>query len=223
MIFPLPEKPPSQRFVRALKEPCWRRTSLDETQCCKPAVGTMNTATGTKGGGLSSPGVYYAGVVGMDSLLNAICVLVTAAVVLTFVPGLRLRERSQLSMRDQGSALLGFIILALVEEVSVLRSGLVDGERIVAACAAGLLAGPWLGGGLSLFVTWLAVGYDGLPLGSVGISILCGGLAGGWLYRWRRELAQHPLMGFGLTFAVSLLRSGYFFFYVSGSEAALYP
>jgi 5-methyltetrahydropteroyltriglutamate--homocysteine methyltransferase len=30
MIFPLPEKPPSQRFVRVLKEPCWRRTSLDE-------------------------------------------------------------------------------------------------------------------------------------------------------------------------------------------------
>jgi len=103
----------------------------------------------------------------MDSLFNAICVLVTAAVVLTFVPGLRLRERSQLSMRDRGSALLVFIILGLVEEVSILRSGLVDGERIVAVCAAGLLTGPWVGGAVGLFVTWLAVWYDGLPLGSV--------------------------------------------------------
>ena len=103
----------------------------------------------------------------MDSLFNAICVLVTAAVVLTFVTGLRLRERSQLSMRDRGSALLVFIILGLVEEVSILRSGLVDGERIVAVCAAGLLTGPWVGGAVGLFVTWLAVWYDGLPLGSV--------------------------------------------------------
>jgi chorismate mutase len=41
----------------------------------------------------------------MDSLFNDICVLVTAAFVLTFVPGLRLRERSLLSMRDRGTAL----------------------------------------------------------------------------------------------------------------------
>jgi hypothetical protein len=59
----------------------------------------------------------------MDSLINDICVLVTAALVLAFVPGLRLRERSLLSMRDQGSALLVFIVLGLVEEVNVLRSG----------------------------------------------------------------------------------------------------
>jgi two-component system sensor histidine kinase LytS len=159
----------------------------------------------------------------MDSLFDAICVLVTAAVMLTFVPGFRLRERSLLSMRDKGSALLVFIVLGLVEELSVLRSGLVDGERIVAVCAAGLLAGPLVGGAVGLFATWLAVGYDGLPLESVGISMLCGGLAGGWLHRWRRKLAQHPLTGFALTCAVSLLRSGLFFLYVSSSGPAHYP
>jgi LytS/YehU family sensor histidine kinase len=161
--------------------------------------------------------------VGMDSLFNSICVLVTAALALMLLPGLRLRERSLLLMRDQGSALLVFIVLGSVEEVSVLRSGLVDGERIVAVCAAGLLAGPLVGGAVGLFVSWLAVGYDGLPLESVGISMLCGGLAGGWLYRWRRKLAQHPLTGFALTFAVSLLRSGHFYWYVASSGAALYP
>ena len=53
--------------------------------------------------------------------------------------------------------------------------------------------------------------------------MLCGGLAGGGLYRWRPRVAQYPLMGFGLTFVVSLLRSGLFFLYVSSSGAALYP
>jgi two-component system LytT family sensor kinase len=143
----------------------------------------------------------------MDSLFNDICVLVTVAFVLTFVPGFRLQERSVLSMRDRGTALLAFLILALVEEASFSRSGWLN-ERIVAVCAAGLMAGPWVGLAVSVFVTWLAVRLDGLPLASIGISMLGGGLAGGWLYLWRPKLAQHPLTGFSLTLAVSLVRRG---------------
>jgi two-component system, LytTR family, sensor kinase len=143
----------------------------------------------------------------MNSLFNDICVLVTAAFVLTFVPGLRLQERSLLSMRDRGTALLVFLVLALVEEASFSRSGWLN-ERIVAVCAAGLMAGPWVGLAVSVFVTWLAVRLDGLPLASIGISMLGGGLAGGWLYLWRPKLAQHPLTGFSLTLAVSLVRRG---------------
>jgi two-component system LytT family sensor kinase len=143
----------------------------------------------------------------MDNLFNDICVLVTAAFALTFVPGLRLQERSLLSMRDRGTALLVFLALGLVEEASVSRSGWLN-ERIVAVCAAGLMAGPWVGLAVSVFVTWLAVGVDGLPLASIGISMLGGGLTGGWLYQWRPKLAQHPLTGFSLTLAVSLVRNG---------------
>ena len=51
--------------------------------------------------------------------------------------------------------------------------------------------------------------------------MLCGGLAGGFLYRWRPKLAQHPLTGFCLTLGVSLLRSGLIFVYAPGSRAAL--
>ena len=145
----------------------------------------------------------------MDSLFNDMCVLVTAAYVLTFVPGLRLQDRSLLSMRDRGTALLVFLVLGLVEEASVSRSGWLN-ERIVAVCGAGLLAGPWVGLAVSVFVTWLAVRFDGLPLASIGISMLCGGLAGGLLCQWRPKLAQHPLTGFCLTFGVSLLRNGIF-------------
>jgi two-component system, LytTR family, sensor kinase len=157
----------------------------------------------------------------MESLFSDICVLVTAAFVLTFVPGLRQQERSLLSMRDRGTALLVFLALGLVEEASFSHSGWLN-ERIVAVCAAGLVAGPWVGLAVSVFVTWLAVRYDGLPLGSIGISMLCGGLAGGWLSQWRPKLAQHPLTGFCLTSVVSLLRSGLVFFFGSGALAGLH-
>lgn len=157
----------------------------------------------------------------MESLFSDICVLVTAAFVLTFVPGLRQQERSLLSMRDRGTALLVFLALGLVEEASFSHSGWLN-ERIVAVCAAGLVAGPWIGLAVSVFVTWLAVRYDGLPLGSIGISMLFGGLAGGWLSQWRPKLAQHPLTGFCLTSVVSLLRSGLVFSLGSGARAGLH-
>jgi two-component system sensor histidine kinase LytS len=125
-----------------------------------------------------------------------------------------------LSRRDQGTALLVFLVLGLVEEVTVSHSGWLN-ERIVAVCAAGLVAGPWVGLTVSVFVTWLAVARHGLPLGSIAISMLCGGLAGGLLCRWRPKLAHHPLAGFCLTFGVSLLRSGFIFLSAPNSRAAL--
>ena len=158
------------------------------------------------------------GVRTLDSLFGDICVLVTAAFALTLVPGLRLQDRSLLSMRDRGTALLVFLVLGLVEEASISHSGWLN-ERIVSVCAAGLLAGPWVGLAVSVFVTWLAVRFDGLPLASIGISMLCGGLAGGWLNQWRPKLAQHPLMGFCLTLVVSFLRSSLIFFFAPNVQA----
>ena len=51
--------------------------------------------------------------------------------------------------------------------------------------------------------------------------MLCAGLVGGLLYRWRPKLAQHPLTGFGLTLAVSLFRSGLLFLCAPSPQAAL--
>ncbi len=157
----------------------------------------------------------------MDTIFNDVCVLVTAAFALTLVPGFRQPERSLLSRRDQGTALLVFLVLGLVEEATVSHAGWLN-ERIVAVCAAGLVAGPWVGLAVSVFVTWLAVAHHGLPLGSIATSMLCGGLVGGWLYRWRPRLAQHPLTGFCLTLGVSLLRNGLIFFFAPHSPAALH-
>ena len=118
----------------------------------------------------------------MATIFNDVCVLVTTAFALTLVPGFRQPERSLLSRRDQGTALLVFLVLGLIEEATVSHAGLLN-ERILAVCTAGLVAGPWVGLAVSLFVTWLGVMHHGLPLGSVATSMLCGGLVGGWLYR----------------------------------------
>jgi two-component system, LytTR family, sensor kinase len=160
------------------------------------------------------------GVFAMDTIFNDVCVLVTAAFALTLVPGFRQPERSLLSRRDQGTALLVFLVLGLVEELTVSHAGWLN-ERIVAVCAAGLVAGPWVGLAVSVFVTWLAVAHDGLPLGSIAISMLCGGLAGGFLYRWRPALAQRPITGFCLTLGISLLRTALVSFYAPNARAAL--
>ena len=152
----------------------------------------------------------------MDIIFNKVCVLVTAAFALTLVPGFKRSERSLASMGDKGTKLLVFLLLGLVEEVTVGRTGWFN-HRIIAVCAAGLMAGPGVGVVVAAFVTWMAVGYDGRPLEPVGISMLCGGLAGGWLCRWRPGLAQHPLTGFCLTATVSCMRDGLIFLYAPDS------
>jgi two-component system, LytTR family, sensor kinase len=111
-----------------------------------------------------------------------------------------------------------FMVLGLVEEAAISHA-VWPNERIVAVCAAGLVAGPWVGLFVSVFVTCLAVACHGLPLGSIATSMLCGGLVGGWLYRWRPRLAQHPVTGFCLTVGVSLLRSGLIYFFAPHSPA----
>src|SRR5258707_7672562 len=155
----------------------------------------------------------------MDTILSEVCVLVTVAFALTLVPGLQRPERSFLLRRDQSTALLVFVFLGLIEEATVSHAGLLH-ERIVAVCAAGLVAGPWVGLAVAVFVTWLTVEYHGLPLDSIAPAMLCGGLAGGLLYRWRPKLAQHPLTGFCLTLGVSALRNGLLFVCADHSPAA---
>jgi hypothetical protein len=52
------------------------------------------------------------GAFAMDTIFNDVCILVTAAFALTLVPGFKHPERSLLSRRDQGTALLVFLVLA---------------------------------------------------------------------------------------------------------------
>jgi two-component system sensor histidine kinase LytS len=143
----------------------------------------------------------------LEIIFDKVCVLVTAAFALTLVPGFRRSDRSPASMRNKGTKLLVFLLLGLVEEAAVGKTGWFN-HRIIAVCAAGLMAGSEVGVVVAVFVTWMAVAYDGRPLEPVGISMLCGALVGGCLHRWRPSLAQHPLTGFCLTATVSCLRDG---------------
>ena len=164
--------------------------------------------------------IINSGLFAVATILNDVCVLVTAAFALTLVPGFKQPGRSLLLSRDQGRALVVFLVLGLVEEATVSHTSLLN-ERIVAVCAAGLIAGPWVGLAVGAFVTGLAVVHHGLPLGSIATSMLCGGLIGGLLYRWRPKLARHPLTGFCLTLGVSLVRTGLIFFFAPYPPAAL--
>ena len=143
----------------------------------------------------------------MVEVFNKICVLVTAAFVLTLVPAFRRRENSFLSTLDRGTALLVFLLLGLIEEAATVQVGWFN-ERVVAACTSGLVAGAWVGLAVSIFMTCLAVLRDGLPMWTIGLTMLCGGLVGGWLHRCRPGLARRPSTGFCLTVVASWLRAG---------------
>jgi two-component system sensor histidine kinase LytS len=151
-----------------------------------------------------------------EVILSKVCVLVTAAFLLTLVPGFRRPDRSLLSVRDRGTALLVFLLLGFLEE-SILRETGWFNERIVAVCAAGLVAGPTVGLIVGVVVTWLAVTFDGSPLATIGVSMLSGGLAGGLLQKWRPRLAESPWSGFFLTLAVSWLRNGLLLVFAPGT------
>ena len=156
----------------------------------------------------------------MEIIFNKICVLVTAAFALTLVPGFRRSERSLLSLRDRGTALLVFLLLGIVEEASVRQTGWFN-HRVVVVSAAGLLAGPGVGIVVALFVMWLAVVYDGRPLAPIAILMSSTGLIAGCIHRWHPKLAQRPLIGFCLTFGVSVLRDSPNYFYIPFSGATL--
>ena len=82
----------------------------------------------------------------MDIIFNKVCVLVTAAFALTLVLGFRRSERSLLSVRDRGTALLVFIVLGLVEEAAVGQTGWFN-PRIAARIVRALVSA---GGGARL-------------------------------------------------------------------------
>jgi two-component system, LytTR family, sensor kinase len=157
-----------------------------------------------------------------EIILSKVCVLVTAAFLLTLVPGFRRPNRSLLSVRDRGTALLVFLLLGFLEEAVVRQTGWFN-QRIVADCAAGLVAGPMVGLIVGGMVTWLAVAFDGMPFWPIGVSMLCGGLAGGLVQKWRPRLAQNPWSGFLLTLAVSWLRTGLLLIFAPRTALAAQP
>jgi two-component system LytT family sensor kinase len=151
----------------------------------------------------------------MEVIFNKICVLVTATLALTLVPGSMRSEGSLMSMRGRGITLLVFLLLGLVEDAVIRQTGWFN-HRIVVVCAANLLAGPGVGVIVGLFLTWSAVTCDGRPLVTIALEMASASLIGGFIHRWRPKMAQRPLTGFCVTVGVSLLRDSSTLFYAPG-------
>lgn len=140
-------------------------------------------------------------------LLLKVCVLVTLTFLLTRTRLFGNLIRPRLSGRDQATALLIFLVMAFTEEY-ITPVGTLMNARIIAVCAAGLLAGPWIGGIVGIVVTALSCYHHGFPPFPIGASMFVGGLLGGFAHRWSPHVALRPASGLALGIVTSLLRYG---------------
>ena len=140
------------------------------------------------------------------ALLEKACVLVTITFVLTRTRFFAHLLHPRQPIRQQATALLAFLFMSFIELALGNHQGDHLNARIVAVCAAGLIAGPWVGGIVGVTVTVLAVlSRSSTPL-SIVLSMLIAGVAGGLIHVWRPSLALRPTTGFLLGLLISLLR-----------------
>lgn len=137
--------------------------------------------------------------------VEQVCVLVTVAFVMARThlvqpPG----ARPQSAARKVATFLL-FLGMALTEELMASRHVPMS-ARIVSACAAGLLAGPWIGIGVGLTTALLRQLLGMTPPLAFGVILATGGFFGGLVHDRRPDLALRSWAGFALGAAVSLLR-----------------
>ena len=143
----------------------------------------------------------------MDILIHTAeraCVLVTLTFILAQT-GSFTRPRRQIGPREQVAAILIFLVMAFTEEFIAQRYTPMN-ARIIAACAAGLLAGPAAGAAVGLGSALLAYALQPTPLPGFGLAMLAGGLAGGVVERRRPAWVLRPATGFALGLSASLLR-----------------
>lgn len=133
------------------------------------------------------------------------CALVTLAFALTHARFFVRLLRRDASARDRALALVVFLGLALTEE-AVAQQHTPMNARVIAACVAGLLAGPWVGAAVGVGSTLMALGFQPHPPAGFGLATVLGGLAGGLVAARRPRLALAPLTGLLVGIPASLLR-----------------
>lgn len=151
-----------------------------------------------------TPGPSYMDQI-VAGLLVKLCVMVTITFVLTQTRLFASLGRPKLRLRDQATALFLFLLLALAEVLVANNQGLPN-TRIVAVCASGLLAGPWVGGIVGVVATVLSVTLLKSPIPPIATSMIVGGILCGLLSIWRPRVSLYPATGFGLGIVVSLSR-----------------
>ncbi len=145
-------------------------------------------------------------------LIEKACILVALAFLLTRTRLFPNLGRLHLSAKEQAMASALFLALGLVEVLATLQHPTnFDSPmnlRIVAVCAAGLIAGPWVGVFIGFAVTVLATLYGNHPPLPIAISMVLAGAAGGALRLLRPDAAVLPTTGFLLGVVTSFLRDG---------------
>lgn len=137
--------------------------------------------------------------------IEKVCVLITVTVVLTGTRFATRLFRRRPAPRDHAIALVLFFLFAAVEEIIAQQHSPMD-ARIIAACVAGLLAGPWVGGGVGIGSAVLALVWQGFPPVGYGLAMVLGGIAGGLLRGRSAGNALRPGIGFCLAVGASLSR-----------------
>jgi two-component system, LytTR family, sensor kinase len=143
----------------------------------------------------------------MDILIHTAeraCVLVTLTFILAQT-GSFTRPRRQIGPREQVAAILIFLVMAFTEELIAQRHSPMN-ARIIASCAAGLLAGPAAGVAVGLGSALLAYAVQPIPPAGFGLGMLAGGLAGGVVERRRPAWALRPATGFALGISATIVR-----------------
>lgn len=143
----------------------------------------------------------------ISGLIVKACVMVTLAFILTRTRLFKSICRPRLQFGEQATAIVLFLILALAEGIVADAHGLPN-ARIVAVCASGLLAGPWVGGIIGVAATVLSFLLLVTPPIPIALSMVFGGIACGLVRQWRPRLALRLDVGFVLGILVSLSRDG---------------
>ena len=133
------------------------------------------------------------------------CVLVTLAFILAQTGLIARPSRRGAASRGRAAAILVFLVMALTEELVAQRHTPMN-ARIIAACAAGLLAGPAAGAIVGLGSALLAYALQLAPPAGFGLAMIAGGVAGGVVGRWRPSWVLRPATGFLLGVLATLLR-----------------
>jgi two-component system, LytTR family, sensor kinase len=143
----------------------------------------------------------------MDILIHTTeqaCVLVTLTFILAQT-GSFARPRRQIGPREQVAAILLFLVMAFAEEFLAQRHRPMN-ARIIASCAAGLLAGPTAGAAVGLGSALIAYALRFAPPAGFGLAMLAGGVAGGFVALRRAAWVDRPVTGLLLGSSASLLR-----------------
>ena len=142
----------------------------------------------------------------LPQLLVSACILVTLAFLMTRARLLPDLLKPRMSLRDQVVIALLFVGMGtaevLVPDASYMNL------RIVAVAAAGLLGGRWVGLFIGIVITYLAAEFaapKGMPV-PIGVSMILGGLAAGWVHDFRPTFSFRPLAGFLVGAGVSGFR-----------------